>query len=149
MATVATPTFSPTAGQRNAGASITIATATAGATIYYTLGDTGASTVNWTAYTGPVALPAASGTTSTLRAYAVKSGDTDSAVASGTFYTIGFSGAVSANAKTVLDTNSTQGLGAVCEGIAPTGADGSSIGGQRIGASGTTTNLKVETGSLA
>jgi hypothetical protein len=67
-------------------------------------------------------------------------------VAEFTFYTIGYGAAVSANAKTVLDTNASQGLGAVCEGINPTGNDEASISGQRIGASGTTTDLKVETG---
>ncbi|NBT33455.1 MAG: hypothetical protein EBT13_16580 [Rhodobacteraceae bacterium] len=148
MAQVATPTFSPTAGQVNAGATVTIACATAGSTIYYTFGDTPASTTNWTQYTDTVDLPADSGTTSTLRAFAIKSGSDDSEVASGTFYTIGFSAAVSASAKTVLDTAASQGLGAVCEGIAPTGSDGSSISGQRIGAANTTTDLKVETGAI-
>lgn len=149
MAQVATPTFSPTAGQVDAGASVTISCATAGSTIYYTFGDTPASTTNWTEYTAAVDLPADSGTTSTLRAFAIKAGSDDSAVASGTFYTIGFSSAVSASAKTVIDTAASQGLGAVCEGIAPTGADGASISGQRIGAANTTTDLKVDTGSLA
>lgn len=148
MPQVATPTFSPTAGKVNAGASVTIACATAGATIYYTFGDTAASTTGWTEYTAAVALPAASGTTNTIRAFAIKAANDDSAVASGTFYTIGFSSAVSADAKTVLDTAASQGLGAVCEGIAPSGADGASISGQRIGADQTTTDLVVETGSL-
>lgn len=148
MAQVATPTFSPTAGQVNAGASVTISCATASSTIYYTFGDTAASTTNWTEYTDAVDLPDEAGTTNTLRAFAIKAGSDDSAVASGTFYTIGFSAAVSSSAKTVLDTAASQGLGAVCEGIAPTGSDGSSISGQRIGASSTTTDLKVETGSI-
>lgn len=146
MTTVATPTFSPTGGKTLPGASVTIACATEGATIYYTYGDTEASTTNWTEYTEAIDLPADSGTTTKIRAYAVNTGETDSAVASATFYTVGFSGAVSASAPAVIDTNTSQGLGAVCEGIGKTGSDEASISGQRIGASGTTTDLKIDTG---
>lgn len=144
MAVVATPTFSPNGGQVAPGSTFTISCATAGATIKYTFGDAPANT-GWTTYSGAVTLPAASGDTEVVRAYAYKAGDTDSAVASATFYTVGYSAAVSASAKTVVDTNASQGLGSVCEGINPTGADGASISGQRIGASSTTTDLKVET----
>ncbi len=145
MAVVATPTFTANGGKVAPGDTFTISCATVGSTIYYTFGDTPASSTNWTEYTVAVALPADSGTTTTVRAYAIKAGDDDSAVASATFYTVGYSAAVSATAKTVLDTNASQGLGAVCEGINPTGSDGASISGQRIGASGTTADLKVET----
>jgi hypothetical protein len=145
MAVVATPTFSPSGGKVAPASTFTIATATNGATIYYTYGDTPASTTNWTEYTGAVTLPANSGSTVAVRAYAIKAGDDDSAVASVTFYTVGYSAAVSATAKTVIDTAASQGLGAVCEGFNPTGADGASISGWRIGASGTTADLKVET----
>lgn len=147
MAQVATPTFTPTGGQVGTSASFELATATSGATIYYTFGDADPST-GWTEYTAAVDLPTESGQTVTVRAYAVKAANDDSAVAETTFYTIGFSDAVGANAVAILDTNSTQGLGSVCEGIGKSGSDGTSIGGQRIGASGTTTNLKYETGSI-
>lgn len=147
MATVATPALSPTGGKTLPAATVTITCATAGATIYYTFGDAPANT-GWTAYTAPVALPADSGTTTTIRAYAIKAGDDDSAVASGTFYTVGFSAAVGANAVAILDTATSQGLGSVCEGIGKSGSDNTSIGGQRIGASGTTTDLKYETGTI-
>jgi len=144
MAVVATPTFSPNGGQVAPASTFTLACATVGATIYYTYGDTAAST-SWTEYTGAVTLPSASGSTVGVRAYAIKAGDDDSAVASATFYTVGYSAAVSATAKTVLDTASSQGLGAVTQGINPSGADGASISGWRIGASGTNADLKVET----
>lgn len=145
MAVTATPTASPSGGQVNPGSTFTLASATGGATIYYTYGDTPAST-GWTTYSGAVTLPSDSGQTVTVRAYATSAGNDDSAVATFTFYTIGYSGGVSATAKTVLDTNTSQGLGAVSQGINPSGADEASISGQRIGASGTTTDMKVETG---
>lgn len=147
MAQVATPTFSPDGGQVNGEDTFEIACATSGATIYYTFGDSTPST-EWTEYTGAVTLPAESGQTVNVSAYAVKAASDDSEVATATFYTIGFSGAVGANAVAILDTNSSQGLGSVCEGIGKSGSDGTSIGGQRIGASGTTTDLKYETGSI-
>lgn len=145
MAVVATPTFTANGGKVAPGATFTLACGTVGATIYYTFGDTPASDVNWTEYTVAVALPADSGTTTTVRAYAIKAGDDDSAVASATFYTVGYSAAVSATAKTVLDTAASQGLGAATQGIATTAADGASISGWRIGASATNTDLKAET----
>jgi len=148
MAQVATPTFTPTGGQVGTSASFELATATSGATIYYTYGDTDPSTTGWTEYTAAVDLPTESGQTVNVRAYAVKAASDDSEVASTTFYTIGFSGAVGASAVAILDTNSTQGLGSVSEGIGKSGSDGASIGGQRIGASGTTTDLKYETGTI-
>jgi phosphotransferase system HPr-like phosphotransfer protein len=144
MAVTATPTFSPNGGQAAPASTFTISCATASSTIRYTYGDAGANT-GWTTYTGAVSLPSASGNTVTVRAYATSAGNDDSAVASATFYTVGYSSAVSATAKTVIDTAASQGLAAVCEGIAPSGADGASISGWRIGASATTTDLKVET----
>ncbi len=55
-----------------------------------------------------------------------------------------YSSAVSAAYPAVVDTNASQDTGAVCEGIGKTGADGSSIGGSRIGGS-PGTDLKIET----
>jgi hypothetical protein len=144
MAVVETPTFSPNGGKVAPASTFTIACATVGATIYFTYGDAPANT-GWTEYTGAVTLPAASGSTVKVRAYAINSGDDDSAVATATFYTVGYSAAVSATAKTVIDTAASQGLAAVCEGFNPAGADGASISGWRIGASATTADLKVET----
>ena len=147
MAQVATPTFTPTGGQVGTAASFEIACATADAVIRYTYGTTNPNT-GWTTYSAAVDLPLESGKTVVVRAYATKVGSDNSEVATATFHTIGFSDAVGANAVAILDTNSTQGLGSVCEGIGKSGSDGTSIGGQRIGASGTTTNLKYETGSI-
>lgn len=144
MPTTATPTASPNGGKVLPGATFTLACATEGATIRYTYGDAPANT-GWTTYSGAVTLPSTSGQTVQVRAYATSEGNDDSAVATVTFYTVGYSGAVSATAKTVVDTNASQGLGAVCEGIEPTGADEASIGGSRIGGS-PGTDLKVETG---
>lgn len=56
-----------------------------------------------------------------------------------------YGAAVSANAPAVVDTAASQDTGAVSEGIGLTGADGDSISGWRIGASATTTDLKIET----
>lgn len=56
-----------------------------------------------------------------------------------------YSAAVNANNPAVVDTNASQGTGAVCEGIGLTGANNASISGQRIGASATTTDLKIKT----
>jgi hypothetical protein len=57
-----------------------------------------------------------------------------------------FGAAVSAAAPAVVDTAASQDTGAVCEGIGLTGADEASISGWRIGASATTTDLKIDTG---
>jgi hypothetical protein len=76
--TVATPTFTPGAGAYSVP--VAIATATAGATIYYTInGDT--PTTASTLYTGPVTLAASA----TIKAIAVKNGYTNSAVGSAAY----------------------------------------------------------------
>lgn len=78
--TVATPTFSPVAGTYTSAQSVAIACATSGASIYYTTnGDTptGASAL----YSAPITVSA----TSTVKAIAIKSGMTDSAVASAAY----------------------------------------------------------------
>lgn len=144
MPATATPTFSPNGGKVAPASTFTIACATEGATIKYTYGDAPANT-GWTTYSGAVTLPAASGNTVTVRAYASSEGNDDSAVASATFYTVGYSAAVSATAKTVIDSAASQGLAAVTQGFNPSAADGASISGWRIGASGTTTDLTAET----
>ncbi len=55
-----------------------------------------------------------------------------------------YGAAVSAAAPAVVDTNASQGTGAVSEGIGLTGTDDASIGGSRIGGS-PGTDLKIET----
>ena len=77
---VATPTFTPEAGEYNAAQNVTIACATNGATIHYTTnGDT--PTAESTEYTAAIPV----NTTTTIKAIAVKDGMNNSAVASATY----------------------------------------------------------------
>ncbi|MBQ7211842.1 MAG: chitobiase/beta-hexosaminidase C-terminal domain-containing protein [Muribaculaceae bacterium] len=78
--TVATPTFSPVAGTYTAAQNVTIACATSGADIYYTL-DGSNPTASSTKYTGPIAISAST----TVKAIAVKSGMNNSAVATAAY----------------------------------------------------------------
>ncbi len=73
---VATPTFSPAAGAVKAGTEVTIATATEGATIYYTLDGTEPSTSS-TVYAAPIVVNEAV----TIKAFAAAEGMDNSAVA--------------------------------------------------------------------
>ncbi len=83
---VATPTFSPEAGEVNAGTEVTISTTTPNATIYYTTnGDT--PTTSSSVYSGPITITA----NVTIKAIAVKEDYKNSAVASAR-YTIPGSG---------------------------------------------------------
>jgi hypothetical protein len=78
--TGATPTFSPVAGTYGATQNVTISSATVGATIHYTTnGDT--PTTGSSVYSSPVAITASG----TLKALAVKTGYTDSAVGSAAY----------------------------------------------------------------
>ena len=77
---VATPSFTPAAGTYTSAQSVAMACATSGAQIYYTT-DGSTPTVFSTAYTGPVSVAA----TTTLKAFAFKSGLTDSAVRTGVY----------------------------------------------------------------
>ena len=80
--TVATPTFSPDAGEYEESTSVTISCATEGATIYYTT-DGSDPSASSTKYSGAITV----GETTTIKAIAVKEGMTDSSVVS-TTYTI-------------------------------------------------------------
>ncbi|MCR6481545.1 chitobiase/beta-hexosaminidase C-terminal domain-containing protein [Amycolatopsis sp. OK19-0408] len=81
--TVAAPTFSPPGGTYSAGQTVTISSATSGATIRYTV-DGSTPTASSTLYSGPISVP----NSRTVNAIALKSGSTTSAVSSAT-YTIG------------------------------------------------------------
>ncbi|MFJ9781464.1 chitobiase/beta-hexosaminidase C-terminal domain-containing protein [Amycolatopsis sp. NPDC101161] len=81
--TVAAPTFSPPGGTYSSAQTVTISSATSGATIRYTV-DGSTPTASSTLYSGPISVP----NSRTVNAIALKSGSTDSAVSSAT-YTIG------------------------------------------------------------
>ena len=78
--TVATPTFSPAGGNVTAPVDVTISCATAGATIHYTT-DGSAPTETSATYSTPLNITA----TTTVKAIAVKSGMTNSEVATATY----------------------------------------------------------------
>jgi hypothetical protein len=78
--TVATPTFNPPAGTYSSAQPVTISSATAGASIYYTTNGTAPSTSS-TLYTGPVNVSSSL----TLNAIGHLSGMTDSAVGSAAY----------------------------------------------------------------
>ena len=77
----ATPTFSPAAGTFTTSTSVTISTATGGASIRYTTNGTTPSSTVGTVYSSAVSITA----TSTLQAIAYETGLTNSAVASGVY----------------------------------------------------------------
>jgi hypothetical protein len=84
--TVATPTFSPAAGNQTAGGNITIATTTENATIHYTTDGTDPTTSS-TTYSSPVAsLWALAG--NTIKAIGVRANWTNSAIASAVYSVI-------------------------------------------------------------
>lgn len=82
--TVATPSISPTEGTYTSAQSVTITCATSGAAIYYTTDGTTPSSSNGSLYSSAITVSA----TATIKAIAVKTGLTDSAVAAA-IYTIG------------------------------------------------------------
>ena len=77
----ATPTYSPAAGTYNNAQTVTISTATGGATIRYTTNGTTPSSTVGTVYSSAVSITASS----TLQAIAYKTSLTNSAVASGVY----------------------------------------------------------------
>jgi hypothetical protein len=79
---VQTPTFDVAGGSYTAAQSVTISSATTGATIYYTLDGTDPTTSS-TLYTGAVTIP--KGAQTTLKAIATKSGMANSDIASATY----------------------------------------------------------------
>jgi len=81
--TVAAPTFSPPGGTYSSAQTVTIGSATAGATIRYTV-DGSTPTASSMLYSGPISVP----NSRTVNAIALKSGSTTSPVSSAT-YTIG------------------------------------------------------------
>jgi hypothetical protein len=84
--TVATPTFSPAGGTYASAQSVSISDSTSGATIYYTTNGS-TPTTSSTKYSGAISV----GSTTTIEAIGVLSGDNNSSVASAT-YTINTGG---------------------------------------------------------
>jgi LysM repeat protein len=80
METVATPTFSPSAGAVNIGTSVTISCATTGAEIHYTTDGTTPSASS-PVYSSAITIDAAQ----TIKAIAIKTGMTNSSVASASY----------------------------------------------------------------
>ena len=80
----AAPSFTPAPGNYSSPQSVTIGTATSGATIYYTANGTTPSSTNGTVYSSPVSITV---TGTTLQAIAYETGYSTSSVASG-IYTI-------------------------------------------------------------
>ena len=78
---VATPTFSPPAGSYNSPQSVTISSATSGASIHYTIDGSIPSDSAGIPYSGPISI----GSNTTLQAIASESGMTDSALTSGVY----------------------------------------------------------------
>nr|WP_223187738.1 chitobiase/beta-hexosaminidase C-terminal domain-containing protein [Streptomyces sp. CBMA29] len=93
--TVATPTFSPAGGTFSSAQSVTISDATSGASIRYTL-DGSTPTASSALYSAPLTISAST----TVKAIGIKSGSTNSAVATAS-YTIG---STSASCPTQSDT---------------------------------------------
>ncbi|MGZ3143684.1 chitobiase/beta-hexosaminidase C-terminal domain-containing protein [Lentzea chajnantorensis] len=83
QAPVATPAFSPPGGAYTSGQTVTISTATSGATIRYTV-DGSTPTASSPVYSGPISVPSSR----TINAIGIKSGLANSSVGSAT-YTIG------------------------------------------------------------
>lgn len=100
---VATPTFSVAEGTYSSAQSVSISCATSGASIYYTM-DGSTPTTSSTPYTGAITVS----TTTTLKAIAVKSGMTDSEVATAT-YTINSGSSNPKFAMIIFDTSSSSG----------------------------------------
>jgi hypothetical protein len=78
--TVATPTFSPVAGTYIAAQTVTISSTTSGTTIYYTTNGT-TPTTSSTQYTAPITVSVSE----TVKALAVKTGYTNSAIGSAAY----------------------------------------------------------------
>ena len=85
---VSTPQISPYAGTYNRDQSVTITTATSGATIHYTT-DGSTPTASSSTYSGAISV-SGSGTSKTIKALAIKSGMADSSVAGGITITIDY-----------------------------------------------------------
>jgi len=150
-ATAATPVYSPAAGTYTSAQSVTISDATAGATIYYTTN--GATpTTSSSVYAGPIAVSA----TETIKAIAVASGFTNSAVGAAG-YTITPPAATptfspvagtysSAQTVTISDATAGATIYYMTNGTAPTTSSTVYSGPVAVGAAETLNAIAVATG---
>ncbi|HSI08611.1 MAG: chitobiase/beta-hexosaminidase C-terminal domain-containing protein [Rariglobus sp.] len=118
--TVSAPSFSPAGGTYTVAQSVTLTTATSGATIRYTTDGSTPTTTTGTVYSSPVAIAS----TATLKAIAYKSGMTNSTVTIAA-YTINTSSGTAWEAESLAYTSN--GATAVNE------TDAGASGGSRVG----------------
>jgi hypothetical protein len=146
---VATPTLSLAAGNYSSAQTVTISDATSGATIHYTTN--GATpTTSSTVYSGPITVSA----TETVKALAVESGFTNSAVASATYtlvvaaptFSPGTGSYSSAQTVTISDTSSGATIHYTTNGTAPTTSSTVYSGPITVSATETVEALAVESG---
>jgi hypothetical protein len=142
---VTAPAFSPVGGTYTTTQSVTITSATSGATIRYTTNGTTPTTTTGTVYSGPVAI----NSTTTLKAIAYKTGMTTSAVTSAA-YTINLAqvatpsfnpvGGIYTSTQNVAITSATSGASIryTTNGTTPTSSSGTVYAGP-VAISGTTT----------
>lgn len=143
VAPVAVPVFSPGGGAFSSGQSVSISSATLGATIRYTTNGATPSATSGTLYSGPISVSSSA----TLRAIAYDSGMNNSAVTSAT-YTITLPAlntapTVSSVSNQVIDENASTDALAFTVGDAETSADSLSVSGSSSNSS------LVPTGNIA
>jgi len=123
-AQVATPSFSPAGGTYSSAQSVTISSATSGATIRYTTNGTNPTSSSGTIYSGAINLSV----TTTLKAIAYASGMTDSAIATAT-YTISAGDPevvpIAAPDSTPWDTAGSNGPACLYDGVTADGGNAS------------------------
>jgi uncharacterized protein (TIGR02145 family) len=145
------PTFSPVAGSYTSAQSVTLASATGGATIYYTV-DGSAPTASSNVYSAPIAVSA----TETIKAIATSSGNSNSQVASAA-YTIQLpaasptatpAGGVYTSAQTVTLSSATSGatIYYTLDGTSPTTSSSVYSAPITVAASETIKAIAVATG---
>ena len=153
--TAAAPAFSPAVGTYTAAQTVSLSSATAGATIYYTTNGTTPSSSS-TKYTGPIAVSA----TTSIESIAVASGYTNSVVATGNYTitpattvaaapTFSIAGGTYISSQSVSITCATPGVTIyyTINGVTPTTASAKYPGPIFVGATETLTAMAVLSGS--
>ncbi|HEX6345627.1 chitobiase/beta-hexosaminidase C-terminal domain-containing protein [Umezawaea sp.] len=149
--TVATPTFSPAAGTYPSAQSVTISTATSGATIRYTT-DGSTPSASSTVYGGPITVSS----NTTVKAIGLKSGSTTSAVATAAYVigtpvatpTFSPAGGQYSSAQTVTISTSTSGAAIryTTDGSTPTASSTLYSGPITVSSSRTVNAIGVKSG---